>query len=137
MPEAEGAELYPSVELIDRTYPPPGLATSYPVQIVLDDDDLSEALAGRMVTKVIYLEDPQTALGIGEKPTTGRTLDIALPQDPLEVADRFGRPIAVVRIGTLAPPSTAALSAQFFFGDPTWAPIFRTDTEFVAEPNAP
>lgn len=133
IPESEGAELYPSIEIIDRTYPPPGLETSYPIQVALDDEDMSAALAGQMVTKVVYLEDPQTAFAEQEKPTSGRTLDIAEYQDPLEVSDRFGRPVAIVRIGTLAPPSMASLAPQFFFGDPTWAPIFRQPQAEVVE----
>ena len=28
IPRAEGVEIYPTIELIDRIYPPPGLATS-------------------------------------------------------------------------------------------------------------
>ncbi len=131
LPDAEGAELYPSVEVIDRTYPPPGLETTYPIQIVLDRADIDEAMAGRMVTKVIYLEDPQTAFAEQEKPDTGRVIDVGLPHDPLEVADRFGRPVAIVRIGTLAPPSSPVLVPQFFFGDPTWAPIYQPEVEPV------
>ena len=61
IPGYEGAELYPTIEVIDRTYPPPGLATKYPIEVYLDDDDIQAALDGQMVTRVVYLEDPQTA----------------------------------------------------------------------------
>lgn len=131
IPLVEGAELYPSIELIDRTYPPPGLATLYPIQISIDEDDLALALNGQMVTKVIYLEDPQTAFPVAEKPTTGRTVDIGEKQDPLATADQFGRPVAIIRIGSLAPPTTSVLMPQFFFGSPAWAPIFQTDQELT------
>lgn len=127
IPEAAGAELYPTVEIIDRTYPPPGLATLYPIQINLDQEDLRAALDGQMVTRVVYLEDPQTALAVAETPTTPRTIDIAENQDPLHFADRFGRPVAIVRIGSLAPPSQPVLMPQFFFGHPTWAPIYQPE----------
>ncbi len=126
IPDADGAELYPTVELIDRTYPPPGLATSFPIPINLDREDLDAALAGRLVTRVIYLEDTSTALPIPETPRTSRALEIAEYQDALEVADRFGRPVAIVRIGSVAPPTTHQLMPQFFFGYPTWAPIFQS-----------
>ena len=44
IPDAPGAELFPTLELIDRTYPPPGLATLYPIPINLDQVDLDAAL---------------------------------------------------------------------------------------------
>ena len=127
IPRAEGAELYPTVELIDRLYPPPGLATSYPIPIVLDESDLDAALAGRLVTRVVYLEDPQTAIAIPGTPTDSRVMDIGYYQDPLHEADRLGRPVAIVRIGSVAPPTAPALLPQFFFGYPPWAPIFKPE----------
>ncbi|MEM9587142.1 MAG: hypothetical protein AAGA03_07665 [Planctomycetota bacterium] len=131
IPGSPGAELFPTVELIDRTFPPPGLATRYPIPINLDEEDLEAALSGQMVTRVIYLEDPQTALAIEETPTSPRAIDISEQEDELETADRFGRPLAIVRIGSLTPPSSDVLMPQFFFGYPTWAPIF------AAEPSTP
>ena len=123
IPMMEGAELYPTLEVIDRTYPPPGLATRYPIVINLDQEDLESALAGKMVTRVIYLEDPETAVPMQQTPVTNRPVEVAEYQDALEVADRLGRPVAIVRIGSLAPPRTPALMPGFFFGFPTWAPI--------------
>ncbi|TWU37548.1 hypothetical protein Q31b_43360 [Novipirellula aureliae] len=125
IPGAEGAELYPTIELIDRIYPPPGLATSFPIPVNLDQDDFEAALDGQLVTRVIYLEDPDTAAPIAETPTTSRTIDLAEYQDALEVGDRFGRPVAIVRIGSVAPPTADALMPQFFFGYPLWAPIYH------------
>jgi len=125
IPGSEGAELYPTIELIDRIYPPPGLATTFPIPINLDQDDFEAALAGQLVTRVIYLEDPDTAAPLAETPTTSRTIDLAEYQDALEVGDRFGRPVAIVRIGSVAPPTADALMPQFFFGYPLWAPIYQ------------
>ncbi|EMI17026.1 putative secreted protein [Rhodopirellula maiorica SM1] len=127
IPDAEGAELYPTVELIDRIYPPPGLATTYPIPINLDRDDLEAALEGRLVTRVIYLEDPTTAFPLAETPQTSRAIELSEHQDALEVADRMGRPVAIVRIGSVAPPSAAALMPQFFFGYPAWTPIYQPE----------
>ncbi len=127
IPGAEGAELYPTVEIIDRTYPPPGLATSHPIPITLDVQDLRAALDGQLVTRVVYLEDPQTALPVAETPTTSRTMEIAGNEDALEVADRLGRPVAIVRIGSRMPPGHPALMSQFNFGYPSWAPIYQPE----------
>lgn len=123
IPMMEGAELYPTLEVIDRTYPPPGLATRYPIVIQLDQEDLDSALAGKMVTRVIYLEDPETAVPMQQTRETNRPIEVAEYQDALAVADRLGRPVAIVRIGSLAPPRAPALMPGFFFGFPTWAPI--------------
>jgi len=127
IPGAEGAELYPSVEMVDRTYPPPGLATSYPVPINLDRDDMLAALSGQLVTRVIYLEDPQTAAPLQQPETGPVPVEVPEYQDPLHVADRRGRVVAIVRIGSLAPPRSSALAGQFFFGHPAWAPIFQPE----------
>ncbi|TWU54548.1 hypothetical protein Poly51_32670 [Rubripirellula tenax] len=128
IPGREGAELFPTVELIDRTFPPPGLATRHPIQIQLDEDDLIAALNGQMVTRVIYLEDPQTATPLEQTRLNSRPIDISEFQDALEVADRFGKPLAIVRIGSLAPPRQPELLTQFFFGYPIWAPIYAPET---------
>ena len=129
MPQFEGAELYPTIEVIDRTYPPPGLATRYPIRVHLDHEDFREALNGRLVTRVIYLEDPQTATPIVQTKDTIRPLDIRENQDALDVADRYGRPVAIVRIGSMAPPRSPELLPQFFFGSPVWAPIYHPEVE--------
>ncbi|MGI9473030.1 MAG: hypothetical protein ACR2NZ_15930 [Rubripirellula sp.] len=127
IPGAEGAELYPTIEVIDRTYPPPGLATRYPIVIQLDQDDFDAAMAGQLVTRVVYLEDPDTATPIEQTPITNRPVEAAEYQDALEVADRLGRPVAIVRIGSVAPPRSLALLPQFFFGNPIWAPIHEPE----------
>ncbi len=127
IPRAEGAELYPTVELIDRTYPPPGLATSYPIVLKIDEVDMQAALQGKMVTRVVYLEDPQTAVPLEQTDAQANVLDIGEHQDALGVADHFGRPVAIIRIGSLAPPREPSLMPQFFFGFPSWAPIFQPE----------
>ena len=127
IPGAPGAELYPTIEVIDRTYPPPGLATSYPIQLVLDEEDFQAALNGQLVTRVIYLEDPQTATPIVQTQEANRPMDVTQFDDPMDVADRFGKPVAIVRIGSVAPPRAMELMPRFFFGYPTWTPIYQPE----------
>ncbi len=136
IPGAVGAELYPTVELIDRTYPPPGLANRYPIPINLDQEDLEAALDGKLVTRVVVLEDPQTAIPLAQKPTASNAIEVAQHQDALEVADRLGRPVAIVRIGSVTPPSATALMPQFFFGYPAWAPVFQPESPEL-QPESP
>ena len=134
LPQAVGAELYPTVELIGRLYPPPGLETSFPIPINLSESDLAEALDGNLVTRVVYLEDPQTAAPLALERSDSRPIDIPLHQDALATADSFGRPIAIVRVGSKSPPNNQALVNQFFFGFPTWAPIFQPEQATVVAP---
>ena len=130
IPGYEGEELYPTVEVIDRTYPPHHLAARYPIPINLELEDLLAALSGQLVTRVIYLEDATAALPVATTPESSQALDVGAHQDPLHVADTLGRPVAIVRIGSLIPPSHEALLPQFFFGFPSWVAI----PAFPAEP---
>ncbi len=128
IPGAEGAELFPTIEVIDRTYPPPGLATPIsrykscstrglqggPQRPIGDQGDLPGGSANG---------DPHSA--DAQKPIDH--LKFAEYQDALEVADQLGRPVAIVRIGSVAPPSSPALLPQFFFGYPVWAPIVQPE----------
>jgi hypothetical protein len=123
IPGFEGEELFPTIEVIDRTYPPHHLAVRHPIPIHLDLDDLRDALSGRMVTRVIYLEDPTSAIPIDTTPEAGITLDVPPYQDPLHVADTLGKPVAIIRIGSVTPPTHPSLMPQFFFGYPPWVRI--------------
>ncbi len=59
IPLHEGEEVFPSVEVIDRLYPPRGQEVRFPIVIELTFDDILLALDNKFVTRVIYLEDPQ------------------------------------------------------------------------------
>ncbi len=96
-------EIYPTVEMLDRLYPPQGYATQHPVNIVLEPSDLENARAGKLVTKVIYVEDPDTALPYRLTVAQQAILEVGDGQDPLSTADRLGRPIAIVRLGSRTP----------------------------------
>lgn len=103
IPLNEGVELFPTIELIDRLCPPPGQELRFPIPIQLTLEELDLAASGRYVTRVIYLEDPRTALGAQEDPERQRYYEVENTLDPLEVADRIGRPMAILRIGSRIP----------------------------------
>jgi hypothetical protein len=111
-------EIFPTVEIIDRTYPPAELALRFPIPIELTHEELELAAQGMFITRVVYVEDPNQALPIR------RTNDEAQPwletrpgEDPLVVADGLGRPVAIVRIGGRVPMADAA-SGPFNYGAP-------------------
>jgi hypothetical protein len=116
--------LYPSIELIDRLYPPPGRGHHFPIPVALEEEDLRAALDGQMITRVIYVEDPR--LGPTEEylPGVQRVLDAQPGEDPLALADRLGKPVAVLRIGSRTPVGAESwLPPEFLFGSPQWLPI--------------
>lgn len=103
LPNREGVEIFPTVELINRLYPPEGTKTRFPVPIEITNEDISHAVSGLFVTRVVYLEDPDQALPRADKPGEQRSFDVSPTEDPLHVADRLGRPMAIVRIGSRVP----------------------------------
>ena len=98
-----GSELYPSVEILNRLSPPAGLENEFPIEIVISQSDLEEALEDRMVTKIIYLENPETALPHRHLPDKQPYFDVGGSEDPLRVAEELGRPMAILRIGSRIP----------------------------------
>lgn len=106
-----GVSLYPSIELIDRLHPPAGKADKYPVPIEFTSAEIDQAAAGRMVTKVVYLEQPQLAMPHG-KPLP--TATIPANRNLIVEADRRGRPMAIIRLGSRRPQATT--DPVHFFG---------------------
>ena len=98
-----GHEVYPTIEMLDRTYPPEMLRLRHPIKIVLTEDDIEDATSGKLVTKVIYVENPDTALPYRQTYNHQATLDVGMGRDPYFVAQKLGRPIAIVRIGSRKP----------------------------------
>lgn len=99
----EGTELYPSVEVIDRLHPTADKYVDYAVPIRLTQSDLENAINGKLVTKVVYLEDPQLALAVNEIKNEQRTLQVGAGEDPLVAARGIGRPMAILRLGSRTP----------------------------------
>jgi hypothetical protein len=116
IPRNDGQELYPSIELIDRLYPPSGQKNRFPVPIQLTQDDLETALRGNLVVRVVYVENPADAFPKAET-SEQRSIDVLASEDPLHVADELGRPIAIVRVGSRV-PLQGELDDAFLFGCP-------------------
>jgi uncharacterized repeat protein (TIGR01451 family) len=107
IPNYPNVEIFPTVELIDRLYPPPGLALRYPIPIELTLEELELAAGGAFVTRVIYIEDPHQALPVNQNRDADQPwFEAATGDDPLVAADRFGRPVAILRIGGRVPSAT-------------------------------
>jgi len=112
-----GEEVFPTIEVIDRLYPPRGQETRFAIPVELTHEDLELALQGKFVTRVIYLEDPRTALPVAENPREQEWFEIGPGGDPLAAADALGRPVAILRMGARLPGAQGP-DAQFLFGCP-------------------
>ncbi len=127
VPQWEGEEVFPTIEIIDRLYPPPGASTRFAIPVDITQQDLEAALEGRFVTRVIYVEDPATALPVASASDLVEWMDVRPGDDPLAVADRLGRPVAILRLGGRV-PAAAGPDPSFLNGSP---PLVR-----LAEPAA-
>lgn len=112
MPEYPGTELYPTIELLDRLHPPAGHEHEFPIPIDLTEEEIDIVLQDRMVTKVVYLEQPDIAspLDQGERI---RIEDLPVTENLLQAADQRGRPMAIVRIGGRIPDPTSPVDSFY------------------------
>lgn len=136
IPLREGAEVFPSIELIDRLHPPEGAKWRFPVVVQLTREDLDLALEGRYVMRVIYVENPATALPVRQDPRLQRYFEVRPDADPVHVADQLGRPIAILRIGSRVPPA-AGPGEEFLFGSPPWERFVPAAAGASRAPDAP
>ena len=117
LPDFPGAELYPSIELIDRLHPPRGREIEFAIPILFTTEEIAMALEGRLVTKVIYLEQPDRAAPVRNSNAARNRL--ADPRENLlAIADEAGRPMVIVRVGGRLPDAAATESGFFGFGEP-------------------
>ena len=117
IPLQPGREVYPSIELLDRTYPPAGQAWRFAIPIEITVRDLELALSGKMVTRVVYLEDPRSALPV-RREESANWFEAAPGDDPLRMADTLGRPVAIVRLGARVPDHVTGADSHFLYGNP-------------------
>jgi hypothetical protein len=103
----EGEEVFPTIEVIDRLYPPPGQAARFPIPIELTDEELKLALDGQYVLQ--------------------RYFEIGTGEDAMMTADRLGRPVAILRMGSRV-PLAGETDPQFLYQNP---PVQRYEKPVV------
>lgn len=118
IPVRRGLEVFPTIEIIDRLYAPRGQQHRFAIPVELTEQDLKLALDGKFVTRVIYLEDPNTALPVRDDPKAQNWFEVGPRRDPLAVADALGRPVAILRMGARLPDHTTGPDANFLYGCP-------------------
>ncbi len=132
IPTFPGIEVYPTIEVIDRLFPPAGEKWRFPIPIELTQTELELAMQGKFITRVIYLENPQAAMPHAKRPGVQEYFEVAPHRNPLEVADELGRPVAILRMGGRV-PAVGGADQSFLFGSP---PLMRGN-ELAARDTAP
>ncbi|MES2789014.1 MAG: hypothetical protein V4719_05290 [Planctomycetota bacterium] len=119
MPEYPGVELYPTIEMVSRLHPPAGRANEFPVIIGFTANEIELAAQGQLVTKIIYLEQPNRAsLQNTSRGKPVAPVRVTPRENPLEIADINGRPLAIVRLGGRVPDTNRPEPGFFGSGAP-------------------
>ena len=114
-----GQTLYPTLELIGRLNPPEGKLWDFPIEIEASQRDLALALRGALVTRVIFVENPENALNVdASESNENLTFDVPDFIDPIVAARTRGRALAILRLGTREPGAAPNAADPFFFGLP-------------------
>jgi len=118
LPDRPGAELYPVIEMVGHLHRPPGIDPGkYPVRVVFTQDDFDDVVdRGRLVTQVVYLEDPEQALPISLPKDQIPVVSLNPSEEPLKVAAALGRVVGIVRTGGRRPTPEEAASGLVDFG---------------------
>lgn len=135
LPYHPGKTLYPEVEVRATLVPRPGMKyMDYPLPLVFSQADIEKALKGAVVTKVIYLEDPEKALPAEVNPNAPVEMPDATDEAAIKAARDNGRLMAVVRLGNLKPTAeqlrpyaiegTVLLPGEKYLRTPAVPPVF-------------
>jgi uncharacterized repeat protein (TIGR01451 family) len=101
LPGHPGISLFPTLEIRGTLYLPPKLhASAYPAAISFTMEEIDRVLAGALITKVIYLEDPEKAFPVATTTERPVEIDAFRGQNPIEAAQERGRPMIIVRLGS-------------------------------------
>lgn len=92
--------LFPSVEVRGTLSLPKIIrASDHPAPVVFTNDDFDRVMRGALITKVIFLEDPEQALATATRPDQPLELEVPAGLDPLTESRSHGRPLLVIRLG--------------------------------------
>ena len=121
MPEHPGVELFPTIELLGRLHPPAELKDKYPVPVEITAEEIAAVMNDQMVTKVIYLEQPQLATPTRQTKGKAAVESLETTVNLLEAADKRGRPIAILRMGGRLPDPQSP-EDEFYSSSPITLP---------------
>ncbi len=99
IPGRPADELYPSLLVLAPLAAPPGQRWRFPIELVIDRDDLDEATVGSHVRRAVYVSHEPEAADV----LASRWFDVRPGDDCLEVARTLGEPIAMLTLGNRMP----------------------------------
>src|SRR5262245_5893136 len=135
LPYNPGKALYPEVEVRGVLVPRPDMKyMDYPIPLVFSATDIDHVLNGALITKVIYLEDPEKAIPAEVRADS----PVETPDDTERLAIKGavenGRLMAIVRLGnrkpsaeelqTTAVDGTILLPGEKYLKAPALPPVF-------------
>jgi uncharacterized repeat protein (TIGR01451 family) len=135
LPGRPGLVLFPTVEVLGTLNLTPKLSPpAFPAVVHLTEVDLEAVAVGTLVTKVVYLEDPDRAEPVATRPGEVIENDVPRDGDILGEARARGRLMLVVHFGERTPtreevaaanvPGTLLLPGQRSTGPAAAPPIF-------------
>ncbi len=117
IPYHAGKELYPTIEMLGHLSPPPGHETEFPIPIEFSQEDLELAFDGNLITRVVFLDPPQTAIPLDSTLPAGKILIESPPNiNPVALAESRGRLMAILRVGSRIPDEGPNPNSDFYFG---------------------
>lgn len=103
IPGRPGDELYPSLRVLAPLAAPAGQRWRFPIELVIDQDDLDEASSGSHVRRAVYVSHEPEAADV----LASRWFDVRPGDDCLDVAATLGAPIAELTLGNRMPLPTS------------------------------
>lgn len=132
LPYHPGRVLYPEVEVRGTLVPRAGMRyMAWPAPILFTQGDIERALNGSVITKAVYLEDPDKAIPSEFGLNTPVELPAGSEDEAIKEAIANGRLVAIVRIGNKV-PNTDWLRAVAIDGT-----ILLPDTNHLKAPARP
>lgn len=95
----EGRELFPTVRVLAKLAAPPGMAWRFPVEVVIDEADVTTALGGGHVRRIVYASCESDHPDL----LPSSWFDVRPGDDAYEVAATLGDPVAELFIGNRVP----------------------------------
>ena len=135
LPYHPGKVLYPEVEVRASIVPRPGMKyMDFPIPLLFTQGDIDRALGGSVVTKVVYLEDPEKAIPTEVAAATPIEIPSGSEEESVKAARESGRMVAIVRLGDRVPPAdwlsgtavdgTVLLPGERYLKAPVAPPMF-------------
>ena len=132
LPYHPGTTLYPEVEVRGTLLPRAGMKyMDFPAPITFSPADIEKALGGAVVTKIVYLEDPEKAIPTEMNPDRPIEYPNPTEDEAIKSALASGRLVAIVRLGNRNPP------AEWLRGTAIDGTILLPGEKYLKAPLAP